>query len=573
MSALPPQADLQFPGIDDFQSWSFTCGPGITPGAGAITVLNIPGAPFPRAEGDLVLSFGDERITFRNCRLGQGSYSYSEAGQEITYQILDRRWKWQFGMLSGRYNIRKPDGTLDGKLEPWSVKSPQELAKLCLDAMGETGYDVKALPNFPRPAIDWDNANPAQALQALAESLGCRVVLGLDDKVRLVTNGVGVTALPDDYLPGGGEGIDPDERPDVLVYVAGPTRYQGPLELRPVGIEKSGKIVPIEELSYKPAGGWESAYPGDFFEIDDTKFKLDDGSETSLRALALEWVYRAWQVIDSPDVFGLKDSGSTTMPRRRLVLGTTLVDTWRDGEGIKRERPAYLTGECWHPRAKEYRNFEHALTKVDRLSFSIDTEKQIVHTADFVYRFNAAQDGIEIPKLFLWTSYHILDEETNQPLRHEKEKRLTPTTSGKTKVQRAIFGDTLHGLAKAWKAKFGLLGRDQLTLGPVTTNETDVDKEADFYLAAEAARYGYPQSQDRTYDGLRRFQPDGVLQQVTWSFNLSRGCETRVSLTSEHDRFLPRYREAVAEFDRLQALQNGQRAFRVNYRLPGGPPG
>jgi hypothetical protein len=42
---------------------------------------------------------------------------------------------------------------------------------------------VSGLPNLSRPEVDWVFANPAQELAALAESLGCRVVLGLDGRV------------------------------------------------------------------------------------------------------------------------------------------------------------------------------------------------------------------------------------------------------------------------------------------------------------------------------------------------------------------------------------------------------
>jgi hypothetical protein len=563
-----PQADLSFPGLNNWLEWDFTFGPGITPGAGSITVINVPGAAFPRAEGDLILSYDRERITLRNCRLGSGTYSAGLQGQQITYQILDRRWKWAFPTISGRYNIRKPDGTLDGKLEPWSVKSPRELATLCLEAMGESGFDVRVLPDQLRPAVHWNLTNAAQALQSLAESLACRVILGLDDRVKLVKTGVGQT-LPDDYLPESGEGIDPDERPDALVWYGAPSRYQGPLELRPVGLDKDLKIKPIDELSYKPAGGWEAAYPGDFLEISDTKFKLPDGSETSLRAMALEWVYRAYQLIPEPDVYGLKTSGSTTMPRRRLVLGSTLVDTWTDGEGVKREKPAYLTGVCWHPRAKDYRNFENATTRVERLGFSIDAEKQIVQCSDFVYRFTATGDGKETPKLYLWTSYNILDEKTNQPLRWEKEKLLSPRAKANSKFRLPIESD---GIGYKWKATFGVLGTDQLSLGKITENSDDLTKEAGYYLQAEAARYDVPTSMDRSYIGLRRFEPDGSLAQVTWSAKRS-GCITRASLRNEHDPYMPRYREAVAAGELLLALDEGRRAFRSNSRLPGGAPG
>lgn len=561
---LPPQGLVRFPGISDWISCDFTFGPGIAPGVGSITLAVRGGRPqYPREFGDLVFLYNDARVVLRNCRLGSGQFSRSGSGQTVTYQILDRRWRWADGSISGRYNIRKPDGTLDGKLEPWSVKSPRELAKLCLQAMGESRYDVSALPDGPRPTVDWDHANPAQCLQSLADSLGCRVVLTLDDRVNLVKNGIGRT-LPGGYLPTGGEGIDPDEKPDVLVWVAGPSRFQGPLKLRAVGLDKDLKIKPINDLSYKPKDGWENTYPGDFFEISDKKFKLPDGSESSLRALALESVYRWFQVVDEPLVWGIEKGKSENVARRRLLpLGTTLIDTYFEDDGVKRERPAYLTGVAWHPKLKDYRNTANQLLKIEKLNFSIDSEKGIVRCSDFVVQLDGTSK--KEPVLYLWTAFTVQDKDTNQPLRYEKELRLNPRAAKNTTSRRILPGD---GPRLDRKNIFGALGREQLSFSKSTDNQANLDAEADYYLQAAAAQFDVPASADRSYPGIIAFEPDGALAQVTWAVGVN-GCTTRASITTEHDRYVPRYRDQVAAADNQMAIMKGKQAFEMAAKLGG----
>lgn len=100
-------------------------------------------------------------------------------------------------------------------------KSPQQLAKLCLDALGETNYDVSELPDTARPYVHWDEVRPAEALARLCDQFGCRVVLGVDDRVYVRQVGVG---QPLDRTDGRtvSEGINAPELPDKIVIRTAP---------------------------------------------------------------------------------------------------------------------------------------------------------------------------------------------------------------------------------------------------------------------------------------------------------------------------------------------------------------
>ena len=135
------------------------------------------------------------------------------------------------GISRADYNLRMPGGANANEgfnssrpvatrpataptFAPAREQAPQALATLCLQAMGEQNYDVSALLNDARPEVDWSWTNPAEALQALCEGLGCRVVYWLaDDRVQIVTIGQG-QPLPDNGLQTFiSQGVDPPNTP------------------------------------------------------------------------------------------------------------------------------------------------------------------------------------------------------------------------------------------------------------------------------------------------------------------------------------------------------------------------
>ena len=193
----PPQGLASFPGIRIILSASMTFSDGISPST--CTIRFPPDEEITEQVGTLKFTYGDEVIEFPEAGIVFNSLKADASGQEWSIQIQDRRWKWQYGIISGIYNLRKSDGRLDPVLPR---KTPQELATLLLDAMGEVGYDVSKLPNKSRPETAWTTANPAKELASLCESLSCRIVLGLDNKVRILVDGEGAD-LPDHRVRGG----------------------------------------------------------------------------------------------------------------------------------------------------------------------------------------------------------------------------------------------------------------------------------------------------------------------------------------------------------------------------------
>ena len=257
-----PEAYASFPGLA-IRSADMIFSTGVTPSS--CHVVAVPDAVQAQV-GTLALSDGDTTITFPDCAI---DYSYStpqmvRKGTRVHLRILDRRWRWENVPVTGWFNRRWADSVID----PDSKKTYNELFELLLDELGETDYVIEPSFTMDAPEVNWD-ASPANLeLNALAEKVGCRVVLQLDNKVRIVSNSSG------GLFPANGrerhEQYDqaPSHIPATIRVEFGPTVYQNHLGLEPVGLELDGSLQPIRELSYSKDGPLGAGITPDWREED-----------------------------------------------------------------------------------------------------------------------------------------------------------------------------------------------------------------------------------------------------------------------------------------------------------------
>lgn len=526
-----------FPGVNAVIDAEISVIQGISP---SVCTMHIaPQAELLREGGTLAFYFGDRSITWTNCKVDYASMERDQGGMIWQLRILDRRWKWRFGKISGAYNLRNADNTVRSDTE----KNPQELAELCLAAMGEYSYDVSGLPIEPRPFIDWNVTNPAEALAALCDTLNCRVVLSLaNEMVKIVKVGTGAD-LPNGPITQGGETIDSPEMPSQIAIVTAPVRYQCDFMLEAVGLDTDGKIKAIDSLSYKPPGGWgiEAVEDGEFYNVLDKKGKRE-------QALARQSVYRWYRILDSFQVpgYGLIEDRRQVLPLFDELAETILQTDPSDNTKKFINRPSLVYGGwCPYPdgAAAGLPNISSTLVPpptatVDENDsiylrpYTLDTELGIVKFNDPVfYNLNPGEGKqlqISPAQLYLRTSCNIKYKDTNSHIHYYYSRNTggsfntLPQYINRSEIQLNVI--PVYGSSGSYT---------------LTYNYEDVNEECEYWLDAAMREYQTARPETRRYAGMIQQDLDGAIRQVTYTVGPA-GTYTTISRNDEQlSRTLP----------------------------------
>jgi hypothetical protein len=480
-------------------------------------------------------------------------------------------------------------------------------ADIRVEAMGEDDYDTDQMPQLLRPEVHWDHANPAQALAELADGLGCRVVLGLDNIVHIVPTGIG-DALPTDpdKVIQPSLTINPPVMPDELMVVCGPTRYQIDVMLEPVGRDLDGQWKPVDQLSYTPvmtvAGkkvkGWQ-------YENLSAPTNVGNQFGNAAWIAAVNTVGKCYRIAFAPlgvDGKPLKVPGynGTVGTRYQILpiedeqvqtfLFTDIVpQVINQGQAVLPiSRPANLPafvygffgigigelGEQGYtvnvplntPRGNSLvpgmgAGLNGVLPAIQpgqpplpgqlnvkyERPFTIDKQQGIVTFDGYVGFFTPDPNN---PQSMIW-NFAILALRCACNVRDQagyvpRRYEKTLHTGAPTDAgPRILQHDEI--VLGYW----GELGQQDNTLKEVHDNRKKgflpnvpaVDDECDYYLNAAMLEYQTTFPQDTTYGGIVPISPDGAIQQVSWTVGVQGGAITRASRNSEFSLHTVPYRE------------------------------
>lgn len=529
---------IHYPGIVHARSANFTFSAhGTSPSSAIIEIT--PQAVAPATTGNLRFTFGDVFVEFGGCHLDMSSFTRNSQGLIVSLRILDRRWRWREKTISGSYNLRNPDETIDTDTE----KTPHQLAGFLLDALGEVGYDVTALPLAPRPLVQWDFASAAAELDSLCDMFGCRVVTQLNGRVKICVLGVGadLPALPQRIMDVSGS-IDPPEIPDVLRVVFGPTRVQLVFTAEAVGMDTDKRVKSIDDLSYKPAAGWGRADLGRFNGLDHPAPTAGGETEESPRSLALRTLFR-WYRIDglldtavnmSTDKFlrqllGSQFDFSFNSMKQFLPLLSDLVDadpvTKKNLEPFVQGTFALLDG-IWS-NSESWAHYKRP--------FSIQNDTGIIDFSDYCFKWATAgsPSNYQPADIYLNASVNI-KHHTSMVVHRVLRDKATGANSGMgAKVYREE--DVAGAIRLNYNASGKAISAD--------TNVAALNQEADYHLKAAMAEFQVKAAGDQSYAGLVPINCDGAIQQVTYTVQQGGGCTTRASRNSEYHLHRPTYQQ------------------------------
>lgn len=551
-----PTYTATWPGVSSLSNFSCAFGPGIRPStfvlnthisavdlntlgrrANLSVVRNEGGGPFPVLElTDCMLE--SPRITETN-------------GTNISLPIKDRRWKWQFGSISGSYNVRQPSGL---HLRP---KTPQELAELCLLEMSEIVFDVASLPNDAVLPREWVAANPAQELDRICRELGCIVVLNpVLDSVEIWRIGESRNPNPmldNSFRISGGSGTYSAAAPTFIDLYCGESLFQSAFKIgEPVGREVDGTILPIDQLSYAPNGGWSTEDPNLFsFQFDDSTYNdPETGEQRMVRDLAMGSIWKMYRIEElapggvSPD--WLVGDPKEPDNLRDLNLKQFRLETYDALNGEEIRKPARVIGS----RYVDSLNAESSdrFGELD-VPFRISNEEGIIIFTDAVYRYNDRGDPVA-SELFLECAFTAGKDGLNH--------RYTST-----RVFDLGLGGGVHPVVRR-DMVFEQIERFDFTpeLGAqrvgAEDNEILLIGDSQVVFDGEQIKFRTKDSQTMTKAGVHAVSPDGNIVQVSWSKS-SGGTTTAISSGRQHNPYVPtiedqRRIDALADLDRLKQL-------------------
>lgn len=526
---------------------TFTISHGTTPSQASLYC--IPFGTTPAPVGTLKIQYGGKSINFPDCRLGDFRYEVAEDGQQmVSMVILDRRWKWRYGWLRGRYNVRYKKNPVVLRNE----KKPTELLEIILKAMGESKWKFLDLPNDTRPFVDWDD-RPVGCLQSLLEQMNCRI--WLDPMTNLATIGKQHEGM---QLPTNMDIISdtltvhaPDS-PDQIKFLAGQTLWQDDLALEAVAEDPDRNVVcPLREVGYlnrAPLFHPKNVCPPFYLNVPekyrDTArkcvwkwYRIKEPIEVDLNnGFVKKTIKNRWQILPLFQT-------ALEMERHAVPVQERFQYEWKE---IR--KPAIVIGHfddemamCHEPEWNtKSRRGDMAKWQ---FGFSIDQERGIVMlgqpAARTVQRLqNGAMQRLnwQEAELYLRIGFGYRDETTEAWQRYEKV--FKPNQQKMGVKEHVIARQDIQLMTYMQYPEYGFPAQPEFLW-----NKDWVDEQADFYIKQEQKRFLMETPGQRKYAGLFFTPLDGAIQQITWDIDLSGRCTTTVSRNKEDPERALTYKE------------------------------
>lgn len=524
-----------------FGNIRYTCGWSLDYQGGAApsvcTIHTVPHLNYLEQYGNLTIGEeGRGSLTLRDCLILSPSLS---TDRKWELPILDRRWKWAFGICDGHYNIKRPDKSYIRE------RTPHQLAALLLAAMGERqdNWDIGRLPNFARPEVDWTNQNPASMFDDLVTSLGCTWTLDyFRDCVVVWRIGQGLD-LPEADTISRQFGLAAQAVPDTIQVRGSRTLFQMRFTTEAVAKDTDGKIKRLDALTgYNPT---QSDDPEEWSDIDGEYTDRDETKEIS--ALARDWAYRAYRITGiAGGVAGYWNipalAGSDHAPQSfsDLEFTDSLAeqeidenDIGPDGQatGRKVNKPPLVMARWYDsengetPAAGDLRPYTG--------SVSFEPKLGLVRFADPVYLIDDSATPDHQPA----TVYIDVGFYAGRNGVFARPYIDVPTGSRTGTGKRLIVRDDVEDRV--------IYRYNKTSLTSTVNVPDDVVAQLQYYADAALSEYAaqWP-SQTRTYHGLLPIVPDGRIRQVTWQGGGGSGPSTQVSVNTQHNPYLPTVQDA-----------------------------
>jgi hypothetical protein len=555
MTSYDVAGRIEFGNVVGVEQFSMTRSRGVRPSTIQFVVPVVPEVPIG-VSSPLSLHDGVNSFTLRDCLVQSVDIDYS-MGDRYIVTLLDERWKWSYGEISGEYNIVR-----GGVILHSTRKKPGDLAKLLFEAMGVDDYDITQLPNDTYPEITWDLEVPAIALESLASSLGCIICLQLDGKVKICKIGVGAK-LPVIRGSEMRESLKFVEAPDDIYISANATVWEISLKIdKPFGKERDKgstgtspveSIIPIDKLSYKPKSGWGNEDPTVFPNVGNTITPGNTIQESikerdRIRGLAQESIWKIFGFkfpFNLPGLaFQIKDVNQLIFHDELLSQSLVQYSSPLQKQAYEQRRMQPFVYGVYYDRKETGKNnvdaFSHEWKKNQKLvypgSFNVDKDRGVISFSDAVYQYDSdpsAKERFKAPELYLRVAVSVKDPETGRYWREAMRNKTgyrnatKPLWVKRSDLRREIMVDPTTSKAFASNGD----------------NLKTVESELRKYSLIELKKLESIMPAQASYSGFVPIDLDGTIEQVTYEISSSGETTTTASYGYEHSLIVPSFEE------------------------------
>lgn len=456
------------------------------------TLYALPQDGLDISSGTLNFSFGTSSVSLTGCAVAATRIKKAPDNNrwpiwEIT--VLDRRWQWAGKTVSGDYNRRASDGTLDATTQ----KTPAELASVCLQAMGESGFDTSQMPQNVKPRFKFTNAEARWVLDWLCDYVACRPVLNpLTNAVEIWPCGVGASTPDSGGYLAKYKFVPRNDVPGTIQVVCGESQYQTRLKLQCVLRNyTNGQSQLLANWSDKPSD-WTTESP----------FSFPSQTDANKRAIEYEAAYREFRVTGQQDgSLAVPNCAESITSVDQYLLNDYLLETETDVSNFKRNLPCYLDGDyyAWTDLPNNTSSARYTG------SFALHPDRRLVKTPFPVFKLSSSGAYNE-PALYLTTSYRV---------------RSTSGETVRLKRQGNVGGS--GGTLVLRRPELFAIYSSSTAPGAQTNTESQAAAEADAYVALFQQKYADPTANEMRLPAIVPFTPDGRISQVTWSWFYGRG--------------------------------------------------
>lgn len=528
------EAVVMYSGVREVESFNYTISHGASPGVMSFQIVPQPIGTIA-AYGTLVMMYGGRRVEMRGCLSDSASYSFNESGEVIGFFAKDWRWKWDFSYVNAAFNLKdynnEPLILLNSeKADPKrlfinSKRSLPEIIRYVCQQAGVSKFDVSEVPGDVYPEVEWENVPVSAALHELTDKYNIGICPRFDGSVKFAKLGKGISLPMNEFLESMGEELNPPDTPRELELCTLPVNFNVDFPLEAVGFELDGSIKPIDELSYKPSGGWDLEDPAAGFAA----AELDEAKKWTIAHLAESCIFKMWR-IKLPEkvssVYKIYVNGGhgeiRCIEQFLPLLDVQAESAINEFKRVRVAKEAIVWGKfCNHGDISDLSsedadfddpglrksledvsadNPEGSPLVLRHIQFQLDTDRGIVYFDEPVKSYVSNDDAtLETPVLYLRTGCNIRELSNGIRWRKKKKVSVDKNSPAEKMVVEVPEAQPVHGI--------------------ITENDNtkEIEKIMSDTLKILSDIFTPKPAHNATYVGWLDFPLDGAIRSVGWS--------------------------------------------------------